>query len=139
MYGRSIATSTFSVVKLVPITVAASAPRMVVDLPVVNAIGTGQFQVSGWGLDLSASSGTGVDAVHVWAYPVGGGAPIFEGAASFMNRPDVGVAFGSRYAPAGFELLAAALPGGTYDLVVYARSTVAGTFNNAKVVRIRVQ
>jgi hypothetical protein len=44
-----------------------------------------------------------------------------------------------QFAPAGFELLAAALPAGTYDLVVSARSTVAGAFNNAKVVRITVQ
>lgn len=139
VYGRSTATSTFSVVKVVPITVAASAPRMVVDLPAANAIVTGPFQMFGWALDLSASSGTGVDAVHVWAYPVGGGAPIFEGAASYMNRPDVGTAFGSRFTPSGFQLLAAALPSGTYDLVVYARSTVAGAFNNAKVVRITVQ
>lgn len=139
VYGRSTATSTFSVVKTVAITVAASAPRMVVDLPVANATVTSPFQVFGWALDLSASSGTGVDAVHVWAYPLGGGAPMFAGAATFMDRPDVGAAFGSQYTPAGFHVSVTALPAGTYDLVVFARSVVAGAFNNTKIVRVTVQ
>jgi YVTN family beta-propeller protein len=139
VYGRSTATSTFSVVKTVAITVAASAPRMVVDLPVSNATVTAPFQMFGWALDLSASSGTGVDAVHVWAYPVAGGAPIFAGAATFMDRPDVGAAFGSQYTPAGFQVSVTALPAGAYDLVVFARSVVAGAFNNTKIVRVTVQ
>ena len=71
VYGRSTATLAFSVVQEVVISVAASAPRMVVDLPVANATVAAPFQMFGWALDLSAASGNGVDAVHVWAYPPG--------------------------------------------------------------------
>ena len=85
------------------------------------------------------TAGTGVNAVDVWAYPLAGGDPIFIGAASLgAFRPDVGAAFGSgRYSSSGFDLHAF-IPAGDYNLVVFARSSVIGSFNNATLVRIRV-
>jgi hypothetical protein len=35
-------------------------------------------------------------------------------------------------------VLSGALPRGDYDLVIFARSTVTGTFNNWRMVRIRI-
>ena len=116
----------------------ASDPRMVVDAPAAPAVSS-PFSVVGWALDLGASTGSGVDAVQIWAYPVSGAAPMFVGTASPTTRPDVGNVFGAQFNGAGFSLTGATLPAGTYDLVVFARSTVAGAFNNAKVVRITVQ
>jgi len=51
----------------------------------------------------------------------------------------VAAAFGQQFGFSGFQIPGATLPSGTYDLVVYARSPVTRTFNNARVVRITVQ
>ena len=56
--------------------------------PVAGAAGQ-PLEVRGWAVDGSATSGTGVDAVHVWAYPAAGN-PVFLGAATYgLSRPDV--------------------------------------------------
>jgi hypothetical protein len=116
----------------------ASAPRMSVDLPRTGSTVGSSFAVAGWALDLGSPSGTGVDSVHVWAYPTTGAAPTFVGVASSTSRPDVASAFGStRFTPSGYGL-AGTLPAGTYDLAVFAHSTVTNTFNNSKSVRITV-
>ena len=142
VFARSVATGQFFA-QIVPITVAASDPRMYIDIPAATPGGstslTSPFSVHGWALDLAAGAGSGVDAVHVWAYPSAGGAPVFVGVAAPVQRPDVGQAFGAQFAGAGFVLTGGTLPPGTYDLVVFARSTVTRTFNNVKVVRITVQ
>jgi hypothetical protein len=70
---------------------------------------------------------------------VSGAVPVFVGVGVPGQRPDVGTAFGARFTSAGFTQLGATLPKGTYDLVVFARSTVTGTFNNSRVIRITVQ
>ena len=44
-------------------------------------------------------------------------------------RPDVGAVFGPRFTDSGYTFVISNLPTGTYDLGVYARSTVTGTFN----------
>jgi YVTN family beta-propeller protein len=140
VFARSVATGRFNV-NTVSITVAASNPQMAVDMP--RDGGTpiaGPFHVAGWALDLAAGTGSGVDAVHVWAYPVGGGAPVWVGDAFLgLMRPDVSSAYGAQFANPGFALTNATLPAGTYDLAVFARSTVTLTFNNVRVVRITVQ
>src|SRR4051812_46205432 len=65
---------------------------MAVDAPLLNATVAGPFIVSGWVLDQSAATGTGIDAVHVWAFPATG-SPTFVGAAAMGDsRPDVGPA-----------------------------------------------
>jgi hypothetical protein len=52
------------------------------------------------------------------------------------SRPDVGNVYGSQFTNSGHNLAASGLSSGTYDVVVYAHSTVTGTFNQALVVRI---
>src|SRR6185295_15935016 len=50
---------------------------------------------------------------------------------AFGNRADVGVAYGARFAPSGFTLLASDLPPGSYRLEIDARSTVSGSFKKS--------
>ncbi len=81
----------------------------------------------------------GVDAVHVWAYPAAGGSPVFLGAnAVWVSRPDVGAIFGSAFTPSGFNIPTGQLASGSWNLVVFARSTATGTFNQSVLVQIRV-
>jgi hypothetical protein len=114
---------------------------MSLDMPGANSTVPGEgFEIGGWAVDLGAPSGTGVDIVHAWAFPAAGGAPIFVGAARYGSpRPDVGAAAGSsQFNNSGFNLIGA-LAAGTYDLHVFAHSTVTGTFNNERSVRIAVR
>jgi hypothetical protein len=116
-----------------------SRPLMSLDVPTANATVGSSFAISGWALDAGSPSGTGVDAVHVWAFPTNGAAPLFLGTASLgVGRPDVGAYLGDgRFTPCGFGL-SASLPPGVYDLRAYAFSTVAGAFNNSVTTRITV-
>jgi hypothetical protein len=58
-------------------TVTAQAdPRLAIDVPAHGST-TGQpLVIAGWAADLGAASGSGVQAVHVYAYP-SSGSPIF--------------------------------------------------------------
>ena len=56
-----------------------------------------------------------------------------------LHRADIGSAFGSQFASAGFSAVVQGLPPGEYDITVYARSTVEGAFNQARTVRGRVE
>jgi YVTN family beta-propeller protein len=126
----------------VRVTVVRTPPVMVVDTPKPSSTISGAFDVGGWATDPAAAdfTGSGVDAVHVWAYPLSGAPPIFVGAATRTLRPDVSQFFHeSDFYESGFLLRGAVLPAGTYDLVVFARSTVDRTFNNSSVVRITVR
>jgi hypothetical protein len=141
-FAHSGVSGTFNNHRVARVTVVGpqSRPAMAIDLPSNNASVSGSVRVAGWALDFGAASGVGVDAIHVWAYPAGGGAPLFAGAGGTgLPRPDVGAAFGSStYSLAGYDF-SCQLPPGTYDLVVYARSTVTWTFNNSMVVRVVVR
>jgi len=121
--------------------VAAPAPqtRLFIDTPVADAIVGPMFLVGGWAAAPGVTTASGIDAIHVWALPVAGGAPIFLGAATTgISRPDVGAAFGGSYADAGFGLIAGPLPSGTYALVAFAHNARSGTFTAAAIVRIVV-
>lgn len=112
-------------------------PQVVVDLPASGAGLGGDFVVAGWAVDLDDGAGTGVDAVHVWAYPTGGGGPLFLGAAETAgDRPDVAALFGQRFRRSGYGLKVAGLPPGSWDLAVFAWSTVQNGFVPARVVRV---
>ena len=39
--------------------------------------------VGGWAADLDAAAGTGIDTLHVWAYPLAGGPPVFQGTTQY--------------------------------------------------------
>ncbi len=131
----------FSRIATVRVTVVspASRPMMAIDLPVANQTVPQVFLIGGWAIDFEEPSGPGVSGIHAWAYPVSGGDPIFAGAANTGGwRPDVAAFTGqSRFGFGGYSLHGT-LPRGEYNLVVFAMSTVTGTFNNVAIVRIRV-
>jgi hypothetical protein len=137
IYMHSTVVDTFNSVQTVLISV--STPVLAVGAP-AGPVASSGFFIGGWSIDLAATSGTGVDTIHTWAYPVGGGAPIFTGVANYgVARPDVAAIFGPQFLNSGFDLTITALPPGTYDLVFFSHSAVAGFFNAARVVRVVVQ
>ena len=121
------------------ITVDPAAPIVVVDTPTPGTVVSGQFLVGGWALEQTTCFGSGVDLIHVWAYPIGGSAPVFVGShGSFFGfRSDISAIFGPQYGQTAFGVKGT-LPAGTYDLAVFARSTATKTFS-PQVVRIIVR
>jgi hypothetical protein len=120
--------------------VATRAPvnRMALDLPAVASTVSGPFAVGGWAL-IDDPVTTGIAAIHVWAVPVTGGVPTFLGVATTGDtRPDVAALFGAQYTHAGYYLIAPALPPGVYDIAVSAQSSVTGTFEVMRVVRVTI-
>ena len=144
VFARSTVTGAFTGAGAVLRVVADSAPEMALEDPVSLGPGSptpvaGPFRVAGWGLDRGAAAGLGVDAFHVWAFPVAGGTPQFVGVAAPTLRPDVAGVFGPQFVGAGFLLTGATLPPDTYDLAVFAHSTVTSSFSVWRVVRITAQ
>jgi DNA-binding beta-propeller fold protein YncE len=141
-YAFSTRSNAFNNVATVDVTIEprVSRPAMVVDSPREGDQVKPSFLVAGWAVDRAALSGTGVDVVHVWAYPDGGAAPVFIGAASYaLRRPDVATYFGdTQFDPSGFALVAQGIAPGKYTLVAFARSTFTGEFSIAQTVRITV-
>jgi hypothetical protein len=111
---------------------------MVIDVPATSAsVGT-SVHVGGWAIEVGAATGTGIDAVHVWAYPASGATPILIGVAWYGGaRPDVGAIFGSRYTPSGFDVTGS-LPAGTYTIVAFAHSTTTDSFRGTQSVAVTV-
>jgi len=148
--AHSTVTGSYSIIQNVPVTVSATA-LMSIDAPSPEQnISASSFLVGGWSIDRNVEStgptGTGVDALHIYAYPnPGSGQPaIFLGVATMgVARPDVGAAYGSRYNSSGYSLIvdraAAGLAPGVYNIVVASHSSVSGTFNNLAVVQITLQ
>ena len=116
-YAHSSVRNAFTAVRTADVTITAG-PQLAVDTPANNASVPASFAVNGWAIDLTAPSGTGVDAVHVWAYPVLGGSPLFVGAAQLgITRADVANAFGARALSSGSTVPATLpLPKGSWVL-----------------------
>jgi hypothetical protein len=140
VYAHSTVTGTFSILRTVVVTLAEPA-LMAIDQPGYGASLGQPFTISGWAIDRSAPTGTGVDTLHVWAYPNpgSGASPVFAGIATYgAARGDVGAIFGSRFTSSGYSLQVSGLAPGPYLLVIYARSTATGTFNNYRPVSVTV-
>jgi hypothetical protein len=140
-FAHSLVSGTFNNAQSKRITVvtAPSRPVMFIDLPVAEFATTRGtlFAISGWAIDRSSPAGSGIDTIHVWAYPQSG-APIFMGVANPKQpRWDVGAYFGQQFVNSGYSLQGA-LPQGDYNLVVFAWSSVAQQFNNATGIHMRV-
>jgi YVTN family beta-propeller protein len=131
VYARSARTGVFDA-RTVTVTLrSASTPIGFVEAPGDGNEVTQPFLLAGWAADLNHGSGTGVDAVNVYAYPQAGGAPIFVGAATYgaWPRPDVANYFNdAALTPSGFIMLVSGLSIGRYTIVAYAHSTVTGEF-----------
>ena len=82
---------------------------------------------------------SGIDAIHLWAFPIVGGAPIFVGSATHrIDRPDVAAILGGEFLASGFEISGSLAPG-TYDLLVTGRNTQTQMFDVWRVVRVIVR
>jgi hypothetical protein len=143
VYAHSTVTGTFNDAKVVRVTVAApvSMPYIAIDTPRPGDAGAGAFLLAGWAADLASASGTGVDAIHVWAYPLSGpGTPIFAGTGALgWTRADIGAAFGAQFSASGYGVIVSGLPPGSYRLVAYAHSVLTGTFNASASVDVVVR
>ena len=130
-FARRTATGQFSLVLSRTISITAPPPPTVIlDVPGPNATASQPFTLSGWSIDQTASTGTGVDQVHVYFYPSGSNTPTLGIATTYgLARPDVGNIFGSRYTNSGFSTKVRGLPNGVYRVNVYARSTRTGAFD----------
>jgi hypothetical protein len=119
---------------------ALQKPTIAIGSPVNGSTVGRPFAINGWALNLATASGTGVDAIHVYAFPAGGGSPTFLGVAEYgAARPDVGAIFGTQFANSGFALVAGQnLAPGAYTVAVIARDTLTGTFNASNVASITI-
>lgn len=96
--------------------------------------------IAGWAIDTDAGSGTGIETLHVWAYPTAGGPPIWIGAAAYGGeRPDVAAIYGDRFLKSGYGLDVSGLAAGEYDLAVFGWSTTRGAFLPAAARRVNVE
>jgi glucose/arabinose dehydrogenase len=140
VFGWVAASGGFAVARSVQVVVQAST-LLVVDTPANGATVDRTFLLAGWAFDPSAPVGTGVDTIHTWAFPAGGGAPVFLGVPAYgASRPDVGAFFGnSRFTRTGYNLAVSSLPPGVHDLIVFAHSVVTNSFDAARVVRVAVR
>jgi hypothetical protein len=80
-FGLLTATGRFDLVRFVGVNVLHNV-FVAIDLPRPGTTVDRPFVIAGWAADAAARSGTGVDAIHIWAYPALGGAPLFLGVAS---------------------------------------------------------
>jgi hypothetical protein len=119
---------------------ANGALRLQTDAPVPGATVTMPFAIGGWVLDVSAASGTGIDAVHVWAVPASGPA-VFLGVATLgLPRADVAAIFGAQFQLSGYSLTAhTILSPGAYTLAVFGHRASTGTFDIVEQVPIHVR
>jgi hypothetical protein len=131
----------FAVFLAVPVLAQAQDPFMWNDIPASGATVPTSFTMAGWAIDRGAPWGTGVDTLHVWAYPNpgSGAAPIWVGVATYgFPRPDVGAVFGARFSNPGYAINVSTLPPGYYQIVLYAHNPWVG-FNQAFPVNVTVQ
>lgn len=127
-------------VVLQPKATGRSAAQVVIDTPRWQQDAPQPFLLAGWAADFDATIGTGVDILHVWAYPLTGGAPVFLGAAAANGtRPDVAAVHGAQFRESGFGLLVQGLTPGNYDLAVFPWSTAHRDFLPAELVRVTVR
>jgi hypothetical protein len=87
--------------------------------------------IAGWALDRSATSGTGIDHVLVYANRLPDaesavGTMTFVGAAEYgLPRPAIANAFGPQFVNSGFRLTVSGLAPGFYRFAVYAHNVNA--------------
>jgi hypothetical protein len=138
--ARSTVTGTVNQSREVTPVMALAQPRMWVDTPVSGSGVNQYFPIGGWAIDQAAGSGTGVSAIHIWAYPNPGSGqpPIWVGAPTYGGaRGDVAALYGSQFLNSGFGMTAN-LPPGTYLLAVHALSTITNTFNQVQSITVTV-
>jgi hypothetical protein len=121
-------------------------PMMFLDTPAAGFDTTvgNPFTLSGWTMDMAATSGTGIDTVHIWAFKDPDTTPVatFIGTATLGgSRPDVQVAFGlsSQFAATGFSRDLSLPSTGEWAIIAYGHSTVTNSFVVGGVKRVVVR
>jgi hypothetical protein len=117
-----------------------AGPAMGIDVPASGAAAGQPLVVRGWAVDTAVTSGSGIDAVHVYATPAGG-APVFLGAADYgTSRPDVAQTYGAQFTLSGFSLRAPmVLAAGAYTITAHGHSTATGTFNVSQAISVTLK
>ncbi len=97
--------------------------------------------VSGWAMDTSATSGSGIDGVEVWAGAKDKGGTRLASGSAGLARADMADAFGAGAAKSGFSAvvpagLLQALPEGPTGLYVYLHTPSKGTWYKSETVAI---
>jgi hypothetical protein len=137
----STVTGTFNRFEVLHVSIVTPTPDPLMAIDALESGSVSQpFEIDGWAIDRGAGVGTGVNAVHVWAFRTDvSQAPIFIGQAQYGNaRPEVGAMFGSQFTNSGFSIVSTSLPPGAYDLYVFMHSTVTATFNRVDILHVVV-
>lgn len=113
-------------------------PLIRIDAPATGATVTQPFVLQGWAADMTSSSGTGVDMIHVVAIRPDGTTLALGNATYGASRPDVAQYFDQPALAPGFEMTVTGLPAGSYTLVAEARSTATGLFERSASVALTV-
>ena len=123
----------------VEVTLTVTGATVAIDTPANGATVSNGFTIAGWAVDLAAPTGTGVSQVQAYAYQ-SSGAPIFLGTATYgASRPDVGGIYGARFTPSGYSMTVSNLvPGASYQISVFAKSTVTGAFASSRSINVSV-
>jgi hypothetical protein len=106
-------------------------PRGGIDAPRAHSVVRQPFDLTGWAIDTSAAVGTGVDTVHVQAYPDPGSGrpPTWIDVASYgESRRNVSDKFGSQFSNSGWTVRVSGLASGTYMLAAFPHDRLASAF-----------
>jgi len=108
-----------------------------IDSPPLSFSPTDSIKIGGWAIDKNSTTGTGIDAVHIYLDGPAGSGKLLGGATYGVRRPDVGAAFGERFTNSGYEFTwnTKGLTG-PHTLYIYARSPVYGWTLSTKKVNI---
>jgi FG-GAP-like repeat/Calx-beta domain len=119
------------------VTITDDESPLHIDVPQTGSVVSNPFMIGGWAIDPVVTSGTGVDAIHLYAYPSGGG-PIFLGAAVYGDpRGDVAALYGAQFTNSGYHLKVRLAPG-SYQLTAYAHRTRTNAFDVVRTAMITV-
>jgi hypothetical protein len=140
VYAHSTVSNSFALWQTIDITVA-DASYVQMDVPAQGDTVDQGFVVAGWALDFGATSGAGIDFLDVYAISLDRSeSPHYLGQARVgAARNDVGQVFGAQFTPSGWFLRAPALPAGTYRIIAYGHSVVAGAFTTAAVADVTLR
>ncbi len=130
-HARNTFNGQYSQLVNIPNVTLRPSARLQIDSPAHNSVPQLPFLISGWAFDAASVSDSGIDTIHLYAYPNSGSGttPIFLGIAEYgIERSDVGAVFGAQYANSGFRHVVTSLPGGRYNIVAFAHSTVFNAF-----------
>jgi glucose/arabinose dehydrogenase len=136
--GRVIATGSYTAFDYADVTLEGGG-FAVIESPSHLSTVSRPFVIRGFALDGAALSGTGVSGVLAYAFPAAGGTPVALGVPTYgLSRPDIAAVLGSGFQGSGYSLTVSTLPAGTWDIAVFARSTVTGAYSAWGVARVIV-